>query len=147
MLKRFLCALTVVLLCFVLPVTANAEAILEGTFAEEITPRYSVVIDPYIVLNISGSSTNCYCSAKSADLDIESISVVMTLEKSGFLGIYSTVSGAKWTKTVNGRSITLSGSKSGLADGTYRVKAVFTVTMNDGSTDTITEYSDTETVG
>lgn len=141
MFKRFLCTLAAAVLCLVLPVTANAEAALDGVVAAEITPRYSEIITPYVELVVSGGSADCYCSANGTT-DIKSISVVMTLEKSGFLGIYSAVSGAKWTKTANSRSITLSGTKSGLADGTYRVKAVFTVTMNDGSTDTITAYSD-----
>lgn len=142
MLKRFLCALTAVLLCLALPVTANAEAMLEGDFVEEITPRYSELISPYVVLNFSGGKADCYCSASGTDTDIKSISVVMTLEKSGLFGIYSGVSGAKWTKSVDGRSISLSGTKDGLPDGTYRVKAVFTVTMKDGSTDKITAYDD-----
>lgn len=142
MIKRFLCALAAALLCLALPVTANAEAALDGVVAVEITPRYSEVITPYVELVVSGGSADCYCSANGTSTVIKSISVVMTLEKSGLFGIYSAVSGAKWTKTANSRSITLSGTKSGLADGTYRVKAVFTVTMNDGSTDTITAYSD-----
>lgn len=147
MLKRFLCALMATLFCLAFPVTANAEAMLEGTIAEKITPRYSVVIDPYIVLNISGSSANCHCSASGDITEIKSISVVMTLEKSGLFGIFSKVDGASWSKSVDSRAISLSGSKSGLADGTYRVKAVFTITKKSGGTETITEYSDTETVG
>lgn len=147
MLKRFFCALVAVVLCLTIPITANAETAFNGVVNEEIAPRYSVVFSPSILLNISGSSADCFCDGSGDSNEIQSISVVMTLEKSGFLGIYSAVSGAKWTKTANGRSITLTGSKSGLADGTYRVKAVFTITKKSGGTETITEYSDTETVG
>ena len=146
MFKRFLCAITAALLCLALPVTANAEAVLAGVVAEEITPRYSDTITPKADLVISGSNATCSCSANGTT-DIKSISVVMTLEKSGLLGIYSAVSGAKWTKTASGRSISLSGSVDNLSSGTYRVKAVFTVTMKDGSTETITEYSATEKAG
>ncbi len=143
MFKRFLCAITAALLCLALPVTANAEAVLEGVVAEEITPRYSDTITPKADLVISGSNATCSCSANGTT-DIKSISVVMTLEKSGLFGIYSAV---KWTKTASGRSISLSGSVDNLSSGTYRVKAVFTVTMKDGSTETITEYSATEKAG
>lgn len=141
MFKRFLCTLVAAVLCLVLPVTANAEAALGGVVAVEITPRYSEVITPYVELTVSGGSADCYCRANGTT-DIKSISVVMTLEKSGLFGIYSAVSGAKWTKTASGRSISLSGSVDNLSSGTYRVKAVFTVTMKDGSTETITTYSD-----
>ena len=142
MLKRFLCVLAAALLCLALPVTANAEAALGGVVAVEITPRYSEVITPYVELTVSGGSADCYCRANGTSTDIKSISVVMTLEKSGLFGIYSAVSGAKWTKTASGRSISLSGSVDNLSSGTYRVMAVFTVTMKDGSTETITTYSD-----
>lgn len=147
MLKRFLFVLAVAVLCLALPITANAETVLGGVAAEEITPRYSVTFSPSILLSISGTSATCKCDASGDITEIKSISAVMTLEKSGLFGIYSKVDGASWSKSVDGRSITLTGSKSGLADGTYRVKAVFTITKKSGGTETITEYSDTETVG
>lgn len=50
----------------------------------------------------------------------------------------------EWSKTTNGGSASLTNKVYKLPSGTYRVKTVFTVTA-DGSTETITVYSDKKT--
>lgn len=76
------------------------------------------------------------------------ISVEQVLEKySGWLWIWSEVDGAKWNKTVNASSILLDTTKSGLGNGTYRLKSVFSLTSTSGKTETITIYSAEKKVG
>lgn len=53
---------------------------------------------------------------------------------------------ASWITTESGSSICLTSKKSGLFDGTYRVKSVFTLTNSSEKTETFTVYSDEETV-
>ena len=53
---------------------------------------------------------------------------------------------ASWITTESGSSICLTSKKSGLFDGTYRVKSVFTLTNSSEITETFTVYSDEETV-
>lgn len=138
--KKILCALAAAVLCLSLSVTAYADAGMNGNYSY-IMPLFDDDIKPRVSLVISGDSATCTCSASGDPSVIESISVVMTLQKSGLLGIYSDVKDAKWTKSVTGSSISLSGTKSGISSGTYRTKAVFTVTTNDGQSTTFTRYS------
>ncbi len=143
-LRKFLCALAAAMLCLSLTVTAYANAgTTDGYYSVTVVPMYVDHLDTNASINFSGDSASCRCSASGDASVIASISVEMTLQKSGLLGIYSNVSGASWSKTVTGSSISLSGTKSGLSGGTYRVKAVFTVTTKDGKTDTFTRYSST----
>lgn len=141
--KKFLCALAAAVLCLTLPVTAYADTAADSYYSEEIVPMFVDDISAQVSIRISDSKATCECSARDYTSTIKSISVVMTLQKSGLFGIYSDVKNASWSKTVTGSTISLSGSQSDLADGTYRVKAVFTVTTTDGKTDTFTEYSST----
>lgn len=139
--KNLLCALAAALLCLSLPVTAYADIGSGSYYAESVVPMLVDDIYPQVSISVSGDSATCKCSARGDASVIESISVVMTLQKSGLFGIYSDVPDAKWTKSVTGSSISLSGTKSGLSDGTYRTKAVFTVTTKDGQVYTFTKYS------
>lgn len=139
-LKKFLCALAAALLCLSLSVTSYAE--IGSDQAEEVMPMYVDDISANASIAVSGDNASCRCSASGDASIIASISVVMTLQKSGLFG-YTDVKDASWSKSVNSNSISLSGSKSGLSDGTYRVKAVFTVTTKDGDTSSFTKYSST----
>lgn len=143
--KKFLCALAAALLCLSLPVTAYAETGTDSYYAGSVVPLLEDDIYPQASITVSGDKASCRCSASDSSSSVTSISVVMTLQKSGLFG-YTDVKDASWSKSVNGRSISLSGSKSGLSDGTYRVKAVFTVTTKDGDTSSFTKYSSSATV-
>ena len=68
------------------------------------------------------------------------------LEKHWGLWIWNEVDGASWTKTVDTRAISLVNTKSGLDSGTYRLKSVFTLTNSSGKSETITIYSEEETI-
>lgn len=141
-LKNLLCALAAALLCLSLPITAYADAgTTDSYYSDKVVPMFIDDLDSHAYITVSGSSATCECSAKGDPSVIASISVVMTLQKSGLLGIYSDVKDAKWTKSVTGSSISLSGTKSGISSGTYRTKAVFTVTTKDGQSGIFTEYS------
>ncbi|MDE6030150.1 MAG: hypothetical protein K2G32_00825 [Oscillospiraceae bacterium] len=141
-LKNLLCALVAALLCLSLPVTAYADMRTTNSYySNKVVPMLVDYLDTYAYITVNGSSATCECSARGDASVIASISVVMTLQKSGLFGIYSDVKDAKWTKSVTGSSISLSGTKSGISSGTYRTKAVFTVTTKDGQVDTFTKYS------
>ena len=79
-----------------------------------------------------------YCESNSP---VSSISATQTLEKKGLFGIYSSVSGASWTKTVTTQNLSMSNTKSNLSSGTYRLRTVFTVTLSNGTSETVTVYS------
>ncbi len=71
---------------------------------------------------------------------------MQTLQKRWAFGIYIDVSDASWKKTVNDRTITISGTKSRLDKGTYQVKSVITVTAKDGTSETFTVYSERKAI-
>ena len=97
-------------------------------------------------LTISGSSAICKSIYKDNDSSIVKVVITQSLEKQGFLWIWSKAAG-EWSKTSNGSSVTLTNTVSGLAKGTYRVKTVFTVTDKYGETETVTIYSPTQKCG
>lgn len=133
MFKKLLAVLMAAVICFSLfAVTVSAAGI--STFDISSARKYSS-------LNISGSTATCGSTYQDT-VSAKSIKVVQTLEKQGILWSWSTAGGA-WTKTVtNARNLSFTNTKSGLASGTYRVKSVFTVTLSDGTSETVTVYSD-----
>lgn len=112
---------------------------------ETIVPLYEIVNDTTSRLTISGTTATCKSTA-TGDL-IQSITAEQTLQKYWGLWIWNEVDNASWTKTVNGSSISMSNTKSGLDSGTYRLQTEFTVTTSDGKTETVTVYSEEKTVG
>ena len=60
--------------------------------------------------------------------------------------MWDDVDGARWTKTVNIKTISVSNIKSELSSGTYRLKSIFTLTSLDGKSETITVYSEEKTI-
>lgn len=101
---------------------------------------YEMASNPSASLTITGNTA--YCVSYTGGLsDVKSITVTQTLEKHWGLWIWNEVDGAKWTKTVDGHSITLSSSIDDLEKGTYRVKSVFILTDKNGKKETISIYS------
>lgn len=89
------------------------------------------------------------CTSRATGTNTSNITVEQSLEKRGGWFIFTswnTVDGASWTKTVNDSSINFSNTKSELDSGTYRVKSVFKLTDKQGKTETITVYSDKQSV-
>ncbi len=97
-------------------------------------------------LAISSSKAICkssyYCNSETA----KTIKAVQTLEKKSVFGNFTSVSGASWTKTVTTQNLSMNNTKSNLSSGTYRLKTVFTVTLSNGTSETVTVYSAEKTV-
>lgn len=136
--------LAAVLLCTSSATTAFAEG--SCTYAQsDISLAYEIARTLDSVLSISGTTATCISTADGENT--VSITVTQTLQKRGFLWIWGNVDGASWSRTVNGSSIRLSNTKSGLSNGTYRVKSVFKLTDTNGKTETVTIYSTKKEVG
>ena len=132
MLKKILAIAMVAVMCLSLfAITASAVGI--STCDISSASKTSSLI-------ISGTTATC----KSSYNDWQTASkvvIVQSLEKKALLWSWSTV-GGEWTKTTtNADTVSFTNTKSGLASGTYRVKSVFTVTLSDGTSETVTRYS------
>lgn len=125
-------------------VSASAET---ATYAlnEGIAPAYEYANTAESMLYISSASAECISRCTSSS-DIVQITVEQTLQKFWGLWVWNDVDGASWISTEHGSSIYLISDKSGLSSGTYRLKSVFTLTSSSGKTETITIYSEEETI-
>ena len=92
-------------------------------------------------LTISNKRAICVSSYQSTDNDCSSVTAVQTLEKYSWLVFWDTV-GDERTKTVYTGNLSLTDYKDNLESGTYRVKTVFSVVLKDGTSQTITVYSE-----
>lgn len=138
-LKKIVVSLGVlVCLCANLGVAAYADAAnLVSDYGISLT--YEIADSPNSMLTIENETA--YCVSSTTGTNTTNITVTQTLQKYWGLWIWNDVKGASWSKQVNGGSIRLSNSKSGLDSGTYRVKSVFTLTDRNGKSETITIYS------
>ncbi len=93
-----------------------------------------------VALSINGGKASCYSFVEAEK--VQKIVGKQTLQKQGFLWTWSTVSGATWTDKDSSNHLSMLHTKSGLSSGTYRIETVFTLTANDGKTETITVYSE-----
>ena len=118
--------LAAVCLCLSFSVSVSAETT-DSIIHDEVAPAYEIVNSAVSNLSISGQTA--YCTSKTDGINAVSITVEQTLEKySGWFWIWNDVDGASWTETINGSTISVSNTKSGLSSGTYRLKTVFTLT-------------------
>lgn len=140
--RKVISMLMCLLLCFSFSVTASAKTI-STNMAQ---PYYEMAFSAESKLSISGTTATCKSTLRG-DPNVTKIVAVQTLEKQGFLWIWSTYDGTTWTKTVYSNTLTMSNTKTGLTSGKYRLKTVFTLTDKQGKTETITVYSDEKTVG
>lgn len=140
--RRGISLLICLLMCFSFSVTASANAISPSV----VQPYYEEAKIAKSELYINGTTAICE-SRVEGNPDVTKIVAVQTLEKQGFLWIWGTYDDTTWTKTVYTNTLTMSNSKSGLENGKYRLKTVFTLTDKNGKTETITVYSDEKTVG
>ncbi len=139
--KKVFSVLAVLLLCFSVPVTASASIVPVGV----VQPYYEKVNDAKSKLFINGTTATCE-SLVEGHSDVVEITAVQYLEKQGFLWSWSTYDDTTWTKTVNARTLTMSNTKTGLANGKYRLRTVFTLTDKNGKSEKIKIYSDEKTV-
>lgn len=139
--KKVFSMLAVLLLCFSLPVKGSANTIPIAV----VQPYYDKVVNASSELFINGTTATCESSVQGYS-DVVEITAVQTLEKQGFLWIWSTYDNTTWTKTVYSSSLAMSNTKTGLSSGKYRLKTVFTLTDKQGKTEIITVYSDEKKV-
>lgn len=139
--RKVISLLMSLLMCFSLSVPASAQTVPTGI----VQPYYEIAKKATSELYISGTTAICESSAKG-ESDVVKIVAVQTLEKQGFLWIWSTYDNTTWTETVYSNSLLLSNTKTGLSSGKYRLKTVFTLTDSQGKTETITVYSDEKKV-
>ena len=96
------------------------------------------------ILIIEGTTAICISDATWTSTDVESFKITQSLEKQGFLWIWSKYDGY-WTKTLTKTGV-LSTTVYNLSKGKYRVKSTFLITMKDGTTQTFSVYSGERTV-
>lgn len=133
--KKIVSIAIVVLMAFALCTTAFAEV---STYVLGSSERFCR-------LAISGNTAICKSEYISGDDNVAEVVMTQSLEKQGFLWIWSMTDG-EWTKTSDGSSMALTNTVDGLAKGKYRVKTVFTVTDKNGIVETIPLYSTEERV-
>lgn len=96
-------------------------------------------------LTITNRKAVCYSEYRDSDSNIKAIKITQTLEKHAFLWFWS-VYGGEWPHNVVGKKATSTNIKLNVENGTYHVKSVFLITLNDGSQYTVTDYSSEVTV-
>ncbi len=133
--------LSAALLCFT-PVTQATAAAVEPYGI--VSPLYEIAREAWADLRISDSSADC--TSKAISEDAVKIVAVQTLEKQGFLWTWSTYDNTTWTKEANTNVISMSNTKTGLTSGKYRLKTDFTLTNEQGKSETVTVYSDEKKV-
>lgn len=139
--KKVFSVLTVIFLCFSMLVSTSASSVPYDV----VQPCYEKAVDTLSRLEITGNTA--ICESKTLCMsNVVKVTAVQTLEKQVFLWFWGTYDNTTWTKTTYTNSLFMSNTKSGLAAGNYRVKTVFTLTDNNGETETITTYSDEKTV-
>lgn len=143
--KKFIAIAAVLAAISAVSLNAAAANVPDYVYANSIAPLYETASDAISTLTISGKTAKCE-SKLIGHSDVKSCKVVQTLEKKWGLWIWNEVDGASWTKTVDTRAISLVNTKSGLDSGTYRLKSVFTLTNSSGKSETITIYSEEETI-
>ncbi len=140
--KKVVSVLAILLLCFSVPVTASASVVPVGV----VQPYYEKADMAISELIINGTTATCRSLVKGYP-DVVEITAVQYLEKQGFLWIWGTYDNTMWSKTVNSKTLTMSNTKTGLPNGKYRLRTVFTLTDKYGESETITVDSDEKKVG
>ncbi len=139
--KKVFSVLAILLLCFSMPVRVSASTVTLGV----VQPYYEKADTTISELIINGKTAKCESSVKGHS-DVVEITAEQYLQKQGFLWIWSTYDDTSWSKTAKSNIFTMSNTKSGLSGGKYRLKTVFTLTDKQGKTETITVYSNEESV-
>ena len=96
------------------------------------------------LLFIDENIATCISRACWTSTNVASFKITQSLEKQGFLWIWSKYAG-EWTKTLT-QTGNLYCKVYSLPKGKYRVKSVFLITLVDGTTQTFTLYSAERTV-
>ncbi len=141
--KKIIASLAAAFLCLNFSAVSYADTVTVTSLANDgVSPAYEIANSCTSNLTIQNGTAECTSIAKGTDA--VSITVAQTLQKYWGLWIWNDVEGAEWTRTVDRNSICLTSSKSGLDSGKYRVKSVFTLTDQNGKSETIKVYSNEE---
>lgn len=144
-LKKFLAlALSAVMVCSAVNISVFAEDT-SHIITDTAVPAYENAHEAYSSLTISSNKARCGSDCEG-NSDVVKITAEQTLQKYWGLWIWNDVEDASWIKTVKGKSISMSNTKSELSSGTYRVATTFTLTNSSGKTETFTVYSDEKAV-
>ena len=137
--------LTVACLFTCFTVTASAKNVSPYSIGDTASPLYEIATSTFSALAFVGTTAECMSQADG--INTVKITVVQTLQKySGWFWIWNDVDGATWTRTENRNTINLMNTKSGLSSGKYRLKSEFTFTNKIGKTETLTIYSEPESI-
>jgi len=120
-----------------------SAADLDSAITETVTPRYEIAGNPLSLITVNGTTITCRSSVSG---DAVEITCVTTLEKYWGLWIWNEVEDATWTDTVNSNRLSVRRYKYNAESGTYRLKSEFTLTNSKGESETITIYSQEDTV-
>ncbi len=143
--KKIIASLAAAFLCLNFSAVSYADTVTVTSLANDgVSPAYEIANSCTSNLTIQNGTAECTSIAKGTDA--VSITVAQTLQKYWGLWIWNDVEGAEWTRTVDRNSICLTSSKSGLDSGKYRVKSVFTLTDQNGKSETIKVYSNEDNV-
>lgn len=144
--KKLIASLGVaVLLCLNFSVVSYADTVTVTSLENyEISPAYEIADKCTSDLEIQNGTAECKSIAKG--VDAVSITVTQTLQKYWGLWIWEDVKDATWTETVDINFVCLYNTKSNLKGGTYRMKSTFVLTDENGERETITIYSNEDSV-
>lgn len=128
--------LTAVLSFSAMQPLAYAENISAASLVE---PYYSTDVWTDTDLEVQGTTAICYSAIRAEDA--VKITAVQTLYQQGFLWVWRRVEGASWTKTVSADNMSMKNTATGLSSGMCRLETVFTLTLKNGKTETVTVYA------
>lgn len=137
MLKKVITIILTAVLCFLL---ISVTAFADGSSTYDIS---GAAKSSHIA--ISGSTATCTSTYEDA-VAVKSIKIVQSLEKHSYLWVWDTVGSAITKTETDVANMSSTSIRTGITSGTYRVKSVFTVTLYDGTSETVTVYSQEVTV-
>ncbi len=105
--------------------------------AAGVQPRYSYCSEYHVNMAMTNRGMFCQSTITAYGDLTDSISIEMTLQKK-VLWWWDDVT--SWSATYSSATASM-GETHNVGNGTYRVKTEFTITANDGNTETITGYS------
>ncbi len=145
-LKKMIASLgAAVLLCLNFSAVSYADTVTVTSLENYgVSPAYEIASSCTSDLDIQNGTAHCKSIAEGTDA--VTITITHTLQKHWGLWVWEDVDNAMWTKTADINFVCLYNTKSDLKSGTYRVKSTFELTNENGESETITIYSNEETV-
>jgi len=137
------------MLSIVVAVIISVTSLLSGNilaaYIPPDSPQYDYTCSCVSELKVSGTTATCRSEAVGYINKTTQIVITQTLQKQNSSGIWTDVSGATWTSTINNYVGSATNTKSGLSSGTYRLKSAFKVYVGN-SYEPIVKYSQSKTI-